>query len=117
MVDTGLKGKIALVTGANHGIGAATALALAREGADIFITYLRLSPENCAGRPLGDTGPVADPGPSTMTASWPGTPKTSSSPSAPRVSDAKPGRLTWPIRITSAVSWTKRKRRLARSTS
>ncbi len=32
---------MALVTGANHGIGAATAIALARRGADIAITYLR----------------------------------------------------------------------------
>jgi 3-oxoacyl-[acyl-carrier protein] reductase len=45
MVDTGLKGKVALVTGANHGIGAATAVALAREGADVFLAYMRLSSE------------------------------------------------------------------------
>lgn len=36
-----LAGRTALVTGANHGIGAATAVALARKGADVAITYLR----------------------------------------------------------------------------
>lgn len=34
-------GEVALVTGANRGIGAATAIALANEGADVLITYLR----------------------------------------------------------------------------
>lgn len=63
MVDTGLKGKVALVTGANHGVGAATALAFAREGADIFLTYLRLSPEKYAGRPLEEMGEAAGTGP------------------------------------------------------
>jgi len=34
-----LQGKLALVTGASRGIGAATALKLAQEGADVAITY------------------------------------------------------------------------------
>ncbi len=44
MIDPGLQDKVVLVTGANHGIGAATAQALALQGAHIFITYLRLPP-------------------------------------------------------------------------
>jgi 3-oxoacyl-[acyl-carrier protein] reductase len=53
MADTGLKNQVALVTGANHGIGAACAVALAREGADVFAAYLRIFP----ARPGPSLGP------------------------------------------------------------
>lgn len=44
MVQTGLQGKVVLITGANHGIGAATARAFAAEGAAVLISYLRMPP-------------------------------------------------------------------------
>ncbi|WP_406334038.1 SDR family oxidoreductase [Streptomyces sp. NBC_00203] len=36
-----MNGKVALVTGGSRGIGAATAVRLAREGADVAVTYVR----------------------------------------------------------------------------
>ncbi len=44
MINTGLQGKVVLITGANHGIGAASARPLAAEGAAVFINYLRMPP-------------------------------------------------------------------------
>lgn len=41
MIDPQLENKVVLITGANHGIGAATAKAFASQGAKVFITYFR----------------------------------------------------------------------------
>ena len=46
MIDPGIKGRVAIVTGANQGIGAAAARALAAQGVAVFLTYLRLGPDD-----------------------------------------------------------------------
>ena len=60
-----LVGKVALVTGAQQGIGRAIAVALAREGADVGVNYLddREAAERVAGEVRGDGAPrVSRPG-------------------------------------------------------
>jgi 3-oxoacyl-[acyl-carrier protein] reductase len=42
MIDPALLGKVAIVTGANHGLGAASARALAAQGCAVLLNYLRL---------------------------------------------------------------------------
>jgi 3-oxoacyl-[acyl-carrier protein] reductase len=48
VIDTGLGGRVALVTGGNHGVGAATARALSAQGAAVFVAYLRSPVEEAA---------------------------------------------------------------------
>jgi 3-oxoacyl-[acyl-carrier protein] reductase len=43
MIDAGLRDRVVLITGGNHGIGAATPRASAEQGARDLIMYLRLS--------------------------------------------------------------------------
>jgi 3-oxoacyl-[acyl-carrier protein] reductase len=45
LIDPKLKDKIVIVTGANHGIGAATAIAFAKQEAKVFINYYRPAAE------------------------------------------------------------------------
>lgn len=59
MIDPKLKEKVAIVTGANHGIGAATAKALAAQGVKVFITYYRVPSED---KSLNDKSDPSVPG-------------------------------------------------------
>ena len=65
-VSTPLR-RVAIVTGANHGIGAATAVALATAGVDVLITYLRATGPATPARRT----PTACSGPPAPTPCWP----------------------------------------------
>jgi 3-oxoacyl-[acyl-carrier protein] reductase len=45
VIDPKLSDKVVVVTGANHGIGAATAIAFAKQGSKVFINYFRFAAE------------------------------------------------------------------------
>lgn len=56
MTEKRLAGKVALVTGASSGIGEATALALAREGAAVVVVARRAERLQALVRRIGETG-------------------------------------------------------------
>ena len=66
MAEVSMSGHTAIVTGANHGIGAATALALGRRGCAVLCTFLRIddpadpgTPQAYRDRRRQDADPVA----------------------------------------------------------
>lgn len=62
MIDTGLKDKVAIVTGANHGIGAGIAKALAKEEVKVVINYYRAGAEAYGDMSEEEAAKAAEPG-------------------------------------------------------
>jgi 3-oxoacyl-[acyl-carrier protein] reductase len=62
MLDTGLAGKVVIVTGANHGIGAAIAAAFVGQGAKVLIHYYRAGAEAYGDLNEDDARKAAEPG-------------------------------------------------------
>ncbi len=60
MIDSKLRGKVVLITGANHGIGAVTAKAFAAQGATLFINYLGQPPSDGVVKAIRDAGGWAE---------------------------------------------------------
>ena len=62
MIDPKLKDKTVIVTGANHGIGAATAIAFAEQEARIFANYFRASAEASGSITEAEAAGATEPG-------------------------------------------------------
>ena len=61
-----MAGHTAIVTGANHGIGAATAAALARRGCGVLCTFLRVDDPDDPGTPQARPMSYGRPGSPTL---------------------------------------------------
>ena len=62
MIDTGLANKVVIVTGANHGMGAAIAAAFAKQGTKVLIHYYRAGAEAYGDLSEDDANKAAVPG-------------------------------------------------------
>lgn len=60
MIDPRLADKVVLLTGGNHGIGAATAKAFGAQGAAVFLNYLGAPPANEVVRSVREAGGRAE---------------------------------------------------------